>query len=81
MTKIHNIKMMLYGMILGVFLYILPIVLLKPDGHIIAYIYDPDILELYKQKKLNLKEDVKEVKRVKVHHIDIEESLNGLEII
>ena len=81
MNKQINVKMLSLGIVIGILVYILPILLLKPENHIIAYIYDPDIIELYKQKKLKLKEKLGANKKVKVEHIDIDESINGMEII
>tara|TARA_Y100000389_G_C17369988_1_gene468473 strand:- start:392 stop:637 length:246 start_codon:yes stop_codon:yes gene_type:complete len=81
MLKKFNIKYIIFGVILGAIMYILPIILLKPDNHIIAYIYDPDIIELYKQKKLKLKHKIEKGKKVKVSDINIKESINGMEII
>ena len=78
---IKNIKTTLIGIFLGILLYILPIIILKPDNHIIAYIYDKDIIELYHQNKLKLKKKISKNKKVEVDDIHIEESLNGMEII
>ena len=81
MLKNVNIKTLFMGIVFGILLYILPILLLKPDNHIIAYIYDKDILELYKQKRLKLKKKLSKGEKVNVDDIYVDESINGMEII
>lgn len=81
MNKNINLKFLFLGLVIGILIYILPIIMFKPENHIIAYIYDPDIIELYKQKKLKIKEKLGVNSKVKVENINIDESINGMEII
>ena len=81
MLKKLNNKIVFIGVVIGILVYILPILLLRPDGYIIAYIYDKDILELHKQKKLKLRKNANITDGIQVDDIKTNESINGMEII
>lgn len=81
MLKKLNNKFVFMGIFIGILAYVLPILLLRPDGHIIAYIYDKDILELHKQKKLKLRKNANTDDGIQVDDIKTKESINGMEII